>query len=242
MNNWNGVDFFIFLIFAANTLLGMSRGATKEIISSICLSVGLIFMIKFTVPLATFFNQSPIMVDVVNSYPIQAFMSAIGAGPLTSDLLIQIFYSLSILVCFVGPFSVCEAALTKAGMVEMYPFPYATLNRKIGAGLGATRGYVITLIFLVIFTLHIFRNAGDTMFSNSFFVNLFKSNIVKLDSIITGQKPESYKDIFEGKDLYKAANVLENMSGTVNGQPASQALPAQQQQPAAPAPQQLPSQ
>lgn len=213
MNNWNGLDFFVFLIFAANTVLGMSRGATKEIISSICLSVALIFMIKFSVPLATFFSNSPLISDVVDSAPIQAFMSAIGAGALTQDLIMQIFYSLSILICFVGPFSLCEAGLTKAGVVEMYPFPYATLNRKVGAGLGAARGYVITLIFLTIFTLHIFRGVNSSIFANSFFVNLFRSSIVNLDSIITGQQPESYKDIFQGKDLYKAGDVMQNLQG-----------------------------
>lgn len=211
MNNWNGLDFLIFLIFAANTILGMARGATKEIISMICLSVALIFTIKFTVPLATFFNSSPLIKNVVDNMFMQNFMLAIGAGPLTESLLRETFYSLSMLVCFVGIFSICEGALSMAGVVEMYPFPYAAWNRKVGAGLGCTRGYVISLLILSILTLHIFRGSSNSMFTNSFFCRLFQGSIINFDSIVTGQQPEQYKEIFKGKDLFKAQEVLEQM-------------------------------
>lgn len=211
MNNWNGLDFFVFLIFAANTILGMARGATKEIISMMCLSVALIFTIKFTVPLANFFNSSPLLKDVVSNDFINNFMIAIGAGSLTENLLREIFYSISILICFVGIFSICEGALSVTGVVEMYPFPYAALNRKIGAGLGATRGYVISLIFLCIISLHIFKGNADSLFTNSFFLHLFQGPIVQLDSIITGQQPEQYKEIFKGKELYNEKNVLQSI-------------------------------
>jgi len=211
MNNWTGFDFFIFLIFAANTILGMSRGATKEIISMMCLCVALIFTIKFTVPLANFFNHSPLINEVVDSSIISNFMQAIGAGPVTADLLQQIFYSISMLICFVGVYSVCEGALSMAGAVEMYSFPYATLNRKVGGALGCTRGYVISLLFIVILTLHIFRDSGNSFFNNSVFLNLFQSSAVKLDSIITGQQPEQYKEIFKGKNLFNEEKVLEHM-------------------------------
>src|SRR5579862_3207090 len=119
MNSWNGLDFIIFLIFAANFILGMSRGTTREIISMMCLCAALIITIRFTVPLAAFFNKSPLMVDVVSSAFVQRFMEAIGAGPLTEDLLRQTFYSISILVCFVGTFSLCEAGLARTNLTEV---------------------------------------------------------------------------------------------------------------------------
>src|SRR5205085_4360245 len=128
MNNWNGFDFLIFLILVLNTILGMARGATKEIISMMCLSMALIITIKFTVPLAGFFNSSPLISGVVSNNVVQNFMLAIGAGPLTEDLLDQIFYGLSLLVCFVGTFSICEGALNYTGFVQVFSFPYATLN------------------------------------------------------------------------------------------------------------------
>jgi uncharacterized membrane protein required for colicin V production len=212
MNNWNGLDFLFFLIFAGNTLLGMSRGATKELMSMMCLCVALIFTIKFTVPLANFCNNSPLITNVVDSSFVQTFMVQIGAGPLTAGLLKEIFYSLSMLICFVGIFSICEGALTASGISEHYSFTTAAASRKIGAGLGFTRGYVINLIFICIFTLHIFKGNHDSIFSNSFFINLFQGSAIKLDSIISGQQPEEYKKIFEDKKLYNETDVIKNMS------------------------------
>ena len=233
MSGWNGVDFLFFLIFAVNTLLGMSRGATKEIISMMCLCVALIFTIKFTVPLSNFLNSSPSIVKVVESPIIQNFMLAIGAGPLTVELLHQIFYSISLLICFVSIFSICEGALTMSGFVEMYPFPYAAFNRKVGGTLGFTRGYVINLIFICIFTLHLFSGSRDSMFSNSFFVKLFHGSAVRLDSIISGQNPDQYQKIFEGKNLYNEEQLLKVMgapSESVAPTPAP-AQPSGQYQP-----------
>jgi hypothetical protein len=210
MNSWNGLDFFIFLIFALNTIIGMSRGASKEIISTLCLSVALIFTIKFTVPLASLFNSSPLMSSVVNNDIMQNFMTSIGAGPITDDLLRNIFYSISLLICFVGAFSICEGALSMTGVVEMYPFPYAALNRKIGGGLGFTRGYVINMIFLVILCLHLSKESG-AFTANSFFVGLFRGSIVNFDAIITGQKPEAYRDMLIDKNLYNEGQMLNTL-------------------------------
>jgi len=211
MNNWNGLDFFIFLIFVANTILGMARGATKEIVSMMCLSVALIFTIKFTIPLAAFFNSSPLINDVVDSTFTQNFMAAINAGPLTANLLTELFYSISLLICFVGAFSTCEAALFFTGFVEVFSFPYATLNRKVGAALGCTRGYIITLVFLSILTLHIFKNDNNLLsnnfFTNSFFVNLFQSTTKKLDDLISQQQPEKYNELYKNKNLYNEKDI-----------------------------------
>src|SRR5947207_726926 len=121
MGNWNGLDFFIFLIFFVNTMYGMSRGATKEIISLMCLSVALIFTIRFTIPLTHFINSSPSINNVLTAAPIQNFMAAIGADPLNADFLSQLSYGLSVLICFVGVFSVAEAVLVSS-FSEMFTF------------------------------------------------------------------------------------------------------------------------
>jgi hypothetical protein len=214
MDSWNGLDFIIFLIFAVNTIMGMVRGAMKEIISMLCLSAALIIMIKFTVPLAAFFNSSPLITDVVDSSVIRNFMLAIGAGALTPALLQEVFYCISILICFVGTFSLCEGALAYRGFSESLSFPYAALNSKLGAALGCTRAYVVTLIFLAIISLHLFTQGSPTanqFIANSYFARLFQSMTIKLDSLITGQNPEKYREIFEGKDLYNQEQILKQL-------------------------------
>lgn len=227
MNSWNGLDFFIFLILVLNTVLGMARGATKEIISLMCLSAALIFSVKFTVPLTKFFNNSPIVVDVIDSKVMQNFMEAINAGPLTADLLHEIMYCISLLICFVGTFSICEAGLSITGFLEVFSFPYSTLNRKVGATLGFTRGYIISLIFLSIL-LHLYKvdNIGKAFISGSFFANLFQTQVEKLDSLISSQQPESYHQLYENqpygvKDIYQQLKKPEG--------PLPQQQPSQQQ-------------
>lgn len=208
MSNWNGLDFFIFLIFFLNLILGMSRGATKEIISTMCLSVALIFTIRFTLPLTVFLNNSPLIQDVLNAQMIKNFMATIGAGPLTADMLKELSYSISVAICFFGVFFVCEGALSLVGFSELFTFPYATLNRKVGGTFGATRGYVISII-LILILLHMFKTHPIT---GSFFMNLFEGTAGKLDALIISQDVEKYKDIYEDKKLYNEKDVLKVLS------------------------------
>ncbi len=238
MGSWNGLDFFIFLILTINTVLGMSRGATKEIISTMCLSAALIGTIKFTVPLATFFNSSPIMNNVVDNKLTQNFMMAIGAGHLTAGLLIQTMYSISLLICFVGVFSLCEAGLSVTGFIEAFSFPYALLNRKVGGSLGFLRGYIISLIFLVIVMLHV--NIGRDFLAGSFFVNLFQSQAQTLDNLITSRNAANYNQLYQNQpyneqNLYKALSKPEIPLPTSQPQ-APQAPASPQTQPQTPSP------
>jgi uncharacterized membrane protein required for colicin V production len=246
MDSWNGLDFLIFLIFALNTIIGMQRGASREIIAMMCLSAALIFTIKFTVPLAAFFNSSPLINNVVDNYFTQNFMLAIGAGPLTADMLMEAMYCISMLICFVGIYSICAASLNVAGVNEYFSFPYATLSRKVGAALGATRGYIITVIFLSILMLHLLKNnAGGEIISGSYFAGLFRTSVVRFDELVTARKPEDYTQIFKEKDLYNATDVMKQLKGTLepsNGtlQPQGGMQPTGNQ-PAAPAPKDVPA-
>src|SRR5580700_9770282 len=99
MNSWNGLDFFVFLILVLNTIRGMSRGAGKELIALMCLSVALIFAIKFTVPLADFLKTSPVMVSAVDNKFISNFLHTINAGPLTLRMVQELMYAISLLIC-----------------------------------------------------------------------------------------------------------------------------------------------
>lgn len=215
MNTWNGLDFFIFLILALNTIRGMSRGAGKEIIALMCLSAALIFAIKFTVPLANFLYSSPIAISVIENKLIINFLHSIGAGPLTLGLLRHIMYSISLLICFVGVFSVTEACIAYSGYTESYSLSQAVFNRKIGGAIGFTRGYVISLLFLSIVTLHIFKDEhrvpGGDFISGSFFVNLFESQTRKLDEMIDSQRPENYQDLYKNKP-YSEHDIIKHLS------------------------------
>lgn len=223
MSGWNGLDFFIFLILASNTVLGMSRGGQREVISMMCLSVGLIFAIQFTMPLTNFLNRSSVANDVVVSSVMQNFMIAIDAGPMTIDLLNQLMYSISLLVCFVGAFSVCEAGLAKAGFVEAYSLPTALVNRKVGGALGFVRGYIVTLIFLSILVLHVYaanNNIGKDFIAGSYFVDLFKGQMITLDGMISSRNAEQYQELYKNQpykveDLYKVLNKPEDITGGV---------------------------
>lgn len=205
MSNWNGLDFFIFLIFFLNTILGMSRGASKEIISMMCLSAALIFTIRFTVPIAVWLNSSPLVVDVIQSQFVQNFMRSIGAGPVTEELLGGISYSLSLVICFAGIFSVTEAALNFSGFVEMFTFPWAVWSRQVGAALGCTRGYVITLFFISVL-VHT-MGSGNNMMSGSWFVRLFQNTVMKLDSLVAGQQVDQYQQLYEDKNLFRPQDI-----------------------------------
>jgi uncharacterized membrane protein required for colicin V production len=228
MDNWNGLDFFVFLIFAANTILGFARGAIREVISMMGLSVSLIFAIKFTVPLANFFNQSPSISSVLDASIIQNFMQAIGAGSLTGKMLYQVCYSVSLLICFMFPFSICEGALVRSGIVEFYTFPYVWWDRKVGGALGCIRGYVLSLFLLSILSLHLFAFSEDqAVMVHSFFVNLLQGPIQTFDSVISSQRPDQYQEIYKGRDLYKANEVLEKM-GTQLLPPGSFPVPMPQ--------------
>lgn len=232
MGNWNGLDFFIFLIFFVNTMYGMSRGAMKEIISMMCLSVALIFTIRFTVPLANFIDTSPSINNVITATPVKNFMAAIGADPLTADFLAQLAYALSVLICFVGAFSVSEAVLVSS-FSEMFTFPYALWNRKVGAALGATRGYVISVIFIMIIGLHIFvhdnRRTYDEFARGSYFIGLFEGAAMRLDQIILGQEVTRYQEIYRDKNLFNEKSIQQilqpsggDLSGSSVGMPSSQ--------------------
>lgn len=228
MSSWNGLDFFVFLIFLLNTILGMARGATREIIAMMCLCASLIFMIKFTVPLAAFFNNSPLISDMINNVMTVNFMKAIGAGPLTDKLLGQLFYCISLLVCFVGIFSITSAVLHFAGFQEAFSFPFATMSKKVGGGLGFVRGYIFSLIFLLIL-VHIFNKENNSAINNSFinqsfFYGIFESSVNKLDQIIIGQNPDKYREIFQGKNLYTPEEMFKHVN---ESQPV---FPQQQQQ------------
>ncbi|MDA8562014.1 CvpA family protein [Gammaproteobacteria bacterium] len=202
MESWNGLDFFVFLILLINTLRGMSRGGGKELIALMCLSAALIICIKFTVPLANFLNKSPLIISVVKNQFIANFFNSIGAGPLTADVLKQIMYSISLLLCFVSVFSVTEATIYYSGYVQTASLTQAVVSKKLGAAIGFTRGYILSLIFLSIITLHIFKDSGGIakeFIDGSFFVRVLSTPTIMLDDMISSKNPVEYQKLYKDK-------------------------------------------
>jgi len=214
MSSWTGLDFFIFLIFLLNTLLGMSRGGVKEIISMISLCAALVVTIKFTMPLSSWINKSPLITDVITSQFVQNFMTAIEMPSLTEPMVFQLDYSLSLLLCFAGTFSVCEGVLAYSSMMEAFGLTTTVINRKMGAVFGATRGFVIVLVFIILLE-HLYAGNGSAFSGNvpaSGFINLLGSSAKKLDGIIIAEAPERYQEILPDKKLYDQSRVLKDLS------------------------------
>jgi len=216
MSDWNNLDFLIFLIFFLNTIQGMSRGGSREIISMMCLSVALIFTIKFTIPLASWLNKSPLIQDVMSSTMIGRFMDEIGAGAVTLNLVTELNFCLALLVCFVAIYYLCEGVLNYTGTVAMASFKWVAASRKLGATLGAVRGYVFSII-LILITIHIFtKNQVNDVINKSLitshFVTLFTEAAQKLDSLIAAQDPTRYRELYKYKDLYNAKDIFNDVN------------------------------
>lgn len=207
MSGWTGLDFFIFLIFLVNVLLGMARGGMKETIALLSLCASLVVTIKFTIPLATFINSSPLMSDVITSQFVQNFMRSISMPPLTDAMLIQVGYSVSLLICFVGSYSICEGVLAYSSANEAFGLSTAIMNRKLGASFGATRGFVLVLLFIIVLT-HLF----DRNMPASKFVDTLGGSASKMDKIIYDGAPQRYLEILEDKDLYNEKNVIDDLT------------------------------
>jgi len=208
MSNWSGLDYFIFLFFLMNILLGMARGGLKESISTFGLCAALVMTIAFTGPLTKFVNSSPLMTDVVSSPMVQNFMKAVGMPPLTYDSLVNCGYALSLLICFVGAFGVCEAVLAYSNVMEAFSLPVTLINRKVGVALGALRGFIFTVIFLVVLK-HLFM--GDNQYLGTF-ATMFQGPVDKLDYLIQIRAPERYGEILKDSNLYNTQKVLDMVS------------------------------
>ncbi len=206
MSGWSGLDFLIFLIFLLNVLLGMSRGGLKEIISALSLCAALVITIKFTIPLTKFVNSSPLITDVITSDFFQNFMKAIDMPPLTEPILLQMGYCISLLICFVGTFSLCEGVLAYSSLIDAFGLPATLANRKLGGALGSVRGFVLVLIFIIVLE-HLF--SGNVPASK--FINLLESSAQKMDTLINSQAPERYLEILQDKNLYNQNNVLKDL-------------------------------
>ncbi len=206
MSSWSGIDFFIFLVLVMNILLGMSRGGLRETISMISLFVALIITIKFTITLTNWMNSSPLISDVLSSKIVQNFMISLDMPPLTSEMLYHLEYCLSLLICFVGAYSFCEAVLAYTNAVEAFGFSVTMINRKLGAALGTLRGCVLIMLFIVMMN-HLFEGKIPA----SVFMHALAKPAQTLDTLINNRAPERYKEILQDKNLYNPEPILNQL-------------------------------
>ena len=120
----------------------------REIISIIALIIALVIAIQFTVPLSDLLTATVGFKDVLSSFSTFAHISA--EGPLAS-----ISFAVSFLVLLFATFFTAEAVNYYAVTTIMFPiFIVFTLFEKMLAGLlGFVRGYVFSLIFILILAM-----------------------------------------------------------------------------------------
>jgi hypothetical protein len=164
-------------------------------------------MIKFTMPVAEYINKSPLIIDVVTSQFVMNFMKAINMPPLTDAVLFSFNFCLSLLICFVGTFSVCEATLSYSSAMEAFGMSTTIINRKSGAAFGATRGFVLVLIFIVILQ-RLF--VGEPPASR--FIDLLGPSATKMKDIIVSGAPQRYIEILQDKNLYNQDQILNDLA------------------------------
>lgn len=134
LSSFNWVDYIILGIFLASTLLGLTRGFVKEIISLIALIAAFVLAMMFANPLAAMLSHSA------------ANATGANAEPTVSYIALAVAY----LIIFVGTILV-------GGIVNLI-FNIAIKsgglgfgNRLLGAAFGFARGFIfnLVLIFLV---------------------------------------------------------------------------------------------
>lgn len=184
----------------------MARGGLKEIISALSLCAALVITIEFTMPLFKFINTSPLINDVITSNFFQNFMKSIEMPPLTEDMIIRLNYCLSLLLCFVGAFSICEAVLSYSSLIEAFGLPATLANRKLGGALGVVRGFVLVLIFIIVLD-KIYHDDVPA----SKFVNLLQGSATKMNDIVISGAPQRYLEILQDKNLYNQENVMKDL-------------------------------
>lgn len=176
MADFTWIDYLIFLVFFVNTMLGLARGLYKETISIMCLIVAFIIAIKFTSPIALVLNGSQGFQDVLTVFT--KFTSYNAATSLT-----LVSYGVSLLVLFVGTFSISEAALFYAG-IELFIFPYAIIGRALGGVLGFIRGYALSVVLILV--LRLTPLILDATWSQSHLIPVLMPKVTELASLIGG--------------------------------------------------------
>ena len=143
MGTFTLVDYIFLAFFFFSTLLGLSRGFFKELISLVSILFALIITIKFTGPVANWLNASNGAQDVV-----LAVSTFFGVHVGTQLTLFTI--GLTVLVLFVGVYSVGEA-MNAYGLFEMLVGPgvISLTYRILGGIIGFVRGYIFNLILII---------------------------------------------------------------------------------------------
>ena len=137
---------------------------------------------------------------------MQNFVTSIGLGPLTQEGIFSFGYGVSLLICFMGIFSIGEATLAYTNAMNLFTFPYMAVDRKVGAAMGAVRGFVFATIF-VLFCLT-FNNPFS---ANSYFISVLTPSASRLNTLIIQQTPERYQEVLKDKNIFNAKAILEQL-------------------------------
>src|SRR3990167_5439569 len=144
MADFTWLDYLIFGVFFLNIILGLARGLLREIIGILSLIVALLVSIKFTLPITEFLNSSDGFKSVISAFT--SFTDFNVMGPLS-----YISLGVSFLILFVGTYSIGEAVNYYAPAFGVLMFPrMAFIDRILAASLGYIRGYVFSLVLILV--------------------------------------------------------------------------------------------
>lgn len=174
-NSMNMIDIIFIVIFAFSMFVGFARGFVGEIISLAALIAAVFIAVYFTEPFSryimdtatvqNFVNQATESVGVDTSKPISYFAYGIAFGILFFCTLIVGTVVNSIMNIFL-----------QTGVLGLG-------NRFLGALFGLARGYVFSIVIILIVQLSPLEL--ETLWQQSKFVNAFQPQVLWLASYIS---------------------------------------------------------
>lgn len=145
MENFNGIDYFILVIFGLSMFVGFTRGFLKEAISLASWVIAAIVASTYASPLAAMFTGAS----------TQAAQSAFGSSAMGATA-VQGLSVLSLVISFIVLF----LGVLLIGSMIGYMFStvatgsgFGLLNRLMGVVFGGLRGYVVAVVIIFVLQL-----------------------------------------------------------------------------------------
>lgn len=170
MQGFNWVDYIVLAILFFSTLVGLSRGVVKEVISIATWVAAFFVASVFATPVANYFSSSP---------QAQSVISSAGSGasaPITWLAYGLSFIGLFIITMIAG--AIINSVMSRA--VEVSGISFA--NRLLGALFGMIRGFLLNIMMMFLLQL-IPSVMQQTWWTQSVFVNTLQPEVQWLASV-----------------------------------------------------------
>lgn len=174
MEHLNWVDYIIVFIFGFSVISGFARGFVREMISLLVVVVAFVAATIYAHPLALSFTSSAVVQNVVST---ANSATGVNASQPVSYLAIGISYGL----VFAGVYIIGSVI----GFIVNLLFSFGAIgfiNRILGAGFGAVRGFIITLV--VIFMVQLTAANEQPWWKQSSLVPQFQPYVNELSTYV----------------------------------------------------------